>query len=109
MATGFSLEQLSEMDKLLRENIPRSPKAEDARRAPVPLSIATATVPNSGILVNFGKDPKGKDEIQFLTPIVARQLVCSILLAGQQNEWWDNDLNLRSKDGRLFPVARWQG
>ena len=65
-------------------------------------SLATATVPNTGILVNCGRDSEGKDQLQFLTPVVARQLLRGILFAAQQNDWWDKDLNIKAKDGRFY-------
>jgi|SRR5665213_599723 len=102
MPTGFDYDQLKDLDALLHEQIPRSPDSEDARTARVPQSLATATVPNSGIMVNFGPDSVGKDRLVFLTPIVARQLVRGILLAGKDNDWWDADLNIKAKDGRLY-------
>jgi len=102
MPTGFSYEQLKDMDEMLHERIPRSPDSTDAREAWVPKSVATATVPSSGIIVNFGPGPDGKDRLQFLTPVVARQLARGILFAGEQNGWWTKDLDLVASDGRLY-------
>ena len=97
MATGYTQDQLMEMVRLLFECIPRAPDENDAMNAPVPPSISTATIPTTGVLVNFGADEKGKDRVMFLTPIVAKHLVQEILLAAKEHGWWDEDGNFIPK------------
>lgn len=93
MPTGYTRDQIADLERLLEEAQPRIPEASDAHTAPVPPSISTATIPDSGTLVNFG-GKKGEDNIVLLTPLIALELAQALFAAGQRHGWWDQNGNL---------------
>lgn len=93
MPTGYTREQIERMERLLLEAAQRSPEVEDIGKVPVPPSIATATIPNTGTMVNFGGG-KGNDNIVLLTPLIALELAQALIAAGKENGWWDPNGNL---------------